>query len=72
MTGGTDERAPFAEQLAAEPGLDESCQEAAAHSFGELVGLMEPALLETRVLAPTLAALKSEATGAHARLQGAR
>ena len=45
----------------AEPSLDESCQEAAAVGLGELSLLLEPALLEQRVLPPMLKALQAGA-----------
>lgn len=49
----------------AEPSLDESCQEAAAVGLGELGLLLEPAMLEMRVLPPMLKALQAgaEASG---------
>ena len=45
----------------AESSLDESCQEAAAVGLGELGLLLEPAMLELRVLPPMLKALQAGA-----------
>ena len=48
-------------QLVAEPSvLDESCQEAAAHSLGELCTRLDPPMLELRVLPLMLTALEQD------------